>query len=1699
MTTRARKHIAGRDEGSEYREDGEWRMSPVETQRVAHEEEREQTSVYRESVDWVELKESKLSEKLADRVLLDPSYWRVAWDERSSLYDKSWLDLSVLNFCLMHSAFMHRGRGAIHFVDAWTLESCINDRGPQEEEDWISRYRELSGMPPAEQPCAPAIVMSFILRRSHFFVVIFDVASNTVYEMGRNLVPGLSGNWDEWDGPLHYTWICRLHGWEVPQDEPIREVVDWAQDGYNCGPLVFGAVESLFLTGLELNDEGAPLDVWRPCSHLSRIRMLNIMYAECPHLLQEYTRRHRNPDPLWNIAWDIEESDRFMEMVPRSFGAWPEVQVLRAQSEKCARCKESNVSVPAAQATQTEGAKESGGEEVIEAPTENSMLDRGVVLRTLPAKLTEGNTVDSTRFERRTMPVDLPAPKGKLWKAHNDCFDDYYGYRPSLEDTEHLRDREVLQNATTYYVPHATYQRPNSEMFIDYGFRLSANFAHIPYFTNPVLPERHVLRCGLGRDESEALATLHPSLESYSLTRNPSQDRTVEVPGVKVVGLQEMLKLAEDKDSSASAEKVFVAGQDPDTGANLVVDAELDQLDLAENQVLFRADIDSVIFVGRRVKVKKSVEVRCGPLVGTIPLAKSNHIDIWMLAPPTKQQRWDKNWDWAERRVGLSRIPHVQFIRCNKVSVLIMFPRMVHTHPVTGKAATAVPLDIQKVWWDEIVLPALHSCVGEGSKIYVTTTTEHGQRKTKTKGQKMGNINQIKEASVQPEELNRLFDCMEDRVKELGATNKVVAGFGSFFCMLESKGIKMKTVCDLPPGGFEEGEHPLKKMERELPDYDWEYLEDRKNGELYVDVAFSFNPAQLKTQAQSGSSESSDEREHVLSELLGEEEAQEMGAKKNRRGDLFHFRQPKRGKEPPTPAKTGEGVSGMWRLKCLEDSFGACGFNKGQVHHLNTLNSYGGIQAEMSAEREKRTHIVYRSAYNLVYETSRLKTNESLGISEGEAMGGGLEFLQESDERAKNWSPELASNCYGVRDEYRMTYAAAEKVLKVAHELVSGFYESRPILWIKTSVLLAFSSSERWGTGWRPNHGSITVLLCHLRRCITGTPIVTNGQIRDLLRAAQLSAIQGRFGMAFLSGWNPKKTNIMDHLPDRDPEEICRVVAVPGNGPRLRRKPPPVGSAPNLLHPLGSHPTWKTVQESISKNPFVLVKPFAYTEDWDSHEIASNLFQKFTRHVLNYMLPVHVNYKITNLKEAMTAWTLGNMYKIVQQIKWYPSSCALGGIGIGGQRETPFGQRREVFFHPVNTRVCSRGQWAVFQQKHGYIGEYWRRIKELPSEEVEKIHGALDIIFSYVQCLPPAAAPTENGSGIIWRREKSVYAVGINPLYLRLEGIRPDSAGIRRNQLKSFGERMFNTRATIEAFISREVIGDDRWNNREQRKVREKFRKGRSARRNNARVPPARKVVDNSAVLTNDGRRLVCGEETTSTGKTPLPQKHNGLQPAEVANEKNTGKNRARVETATTAEPAPVAPKKRPRVKSAKQRNKRKPPQRKAKDATTKALERVQVQETGSGSDPVTQNQQTYLIGESRTSSNESNDSVMRNPWKRLLGNRTVNRESSDSTVYEPWKQLMGEGTDYGRSECRVESDDEEFRGPATFHAWRQLIEGNRSDDSDPDLREPWKKLLGRGEGTESSGPPSSVASVRGRHGRLYSSSDEEDDRMDES
>jgi len=136
------------------------------------------------------------------------------------------------------------------------------------------------------------------------------------------------------------------------------------------------------------------------------------------------------------------------------------------------------------------------------------------------------------------------------------------------------------------------------------------------------------------------------------------------------------------------------------------------------------------------------------------------------------------------------------------------------------------------------------------------------------------------------------------------------------------------------------------------------------------------------------------------------------------------------------PNHSEEELVGLWRLDCLEASYGAGGYLMGQIHTLNTLSMYGGLQAESPRWRSKQTHIRFRSSYNLAYEATRQHDNSRNLFEEKEVFNRGPWFQHQLNSVKEIYEDKASEQSYGVRDEFRISGKAIDELVKCVDDCV---------------------------------------------------------------------------------------------------------------------------------------------------------------------------------------------------------------------------------------------------------------------------------------------------------------------------------------------------------------------------------------------------------------------------------------------------------------------------------------------------------------------------------------------------------------------------------------------------------------------------------------------------------------------------------------
>ena len=511
--------------------------------------------------------------------------------------------------------------------------------------------------------------------------------------------------------------------------------------------------------------------------------------------------------------------------------------------------------------------------------------------------------------------------------------------------------------------------------FADQGMRLLTSFAHMFFMDAPINPLDHILPPGGN----------NPHLERYFEEQHGVQ-WTLEEPGgltthlpedVTICGLSRMLAQAADRVGTKVNRDLFVRGNGKD-GKDICLDLEKDAVAVPPEDVQISLDIDSLIWVTRLVQVQGHVHLAITPTVGKdAPIRKSNHVTVNILYPPTAHERVSHERDWVQNITPISVIPHTIFAKIadgkNPIVITIHFPRMLH-YARNGKREAKIPFPIQRMFWDRVILPALRRNSTREAEVYRSSTVDEIFRKDGSAKQRKGSYFNARTSVVSAAEFRAIQETMVQIVRD----DPQLSMYKSFFFVLDAKAIKHHT--RVPLSELSPSLSPLTALRKANFGLDVDYMLNRQNGELVVDLAFSFTPKKHSSRTNA----------------------------------------------PYMP------LVGLWRLDVLEASFGAGGYTMGNVHNIGTFSRYGAIQATMSRNASQVSHVLYRSTYNLQYEAIRPLDNEVYFPEDGEVYDLDDKYMPECKRRIDIFrSKDICNGTYGVRDEYRIGGLALIEVLKV--------------------------------------------------------------------------------------------------------------------------------------------------------------------------------------------------------------------------------------------------------------------------------------------------------------------------------------------------------------------------------------------------------------------------------------------------------------------------------------------------------------------------------------------------------------------------------------------------------------------------------------------------------------------------------------------
>ena len=443
-------------------------------------------------------------------------------------------------------------------------------------------------------------------------------------------------------------------------------------------------------------------------------------------------------------------------------------------------------------------------------------------------------------------------------------------------------------------------------------------------------------------------ATMGPQLD---VEHSTFQDAGTGIGDSVHLGLRGMLDEAGREAGTVHSQNAFLTGTTR-SGDHIKVSPQKDSIVVDPSSIVRKADIDSLIWVGRHVQFKDACNIYLMPVHRhSPPFSKSNHVSVRLLLPPTQAQ-WDNHQIGNEiKYFQLSQIPHMDFGHIGdgdaRFNVVVCFPRMTFKPAGSRFMKTFIPHVIQEVWLTHCVIAALQDTFKAdypGTMEYIPSSVEEqklkygGDRKTRT-------------FPLSPAALSSLQQRLGEKVN---ANPSLLSRFGSFFFVIDSRGFKLLSKQHKWSG------EATREFQDMLPFLDLQYMMDRDNGELFLDMGIS-----------------------------------------------YHAEQPE-----------VEPVVGLWKLPDLKEIYQRMGFRKPIQHHTNTLLSLGGMQAQTTKSHRHAKHILSRLSYNLVFQVVRSPGTKEYLTSVDDAIKGNNKFVEGCDKWIQLFSKSFQQG-YGVRDEVR--------------------------------------------------------------------------------------------------------------------------------------------------------------------------------------------------------------------------------------------------------------------------------------------------------------------------------------------------------------------------------------------------------------------------------------------------------------------------------------------------------------------------------------------------------------------------------------------------------------------------------------------------------------------------------------------------------
>lgn len=730
-------------------------------------------------------------------------------DNLEFLKDQQWISATLIDAWLT-TAWKTLEEPKAYYIPTSFIPSTGNLTQENISNEEIIKFRNLytGTLPPIGMSCPLAPVV-YVMNTdgNHFFTLVFAPTQGTIFIIGKQYNQDARmfkhTNWHPWQGKRVWPTVCKLMGWDHSNIGPIQLCsIDWKQNGYDCGPIACQVALRIMEHGIDMDMSSFWSAKQFPCCHLLRIKI-----AEAAHtlVLQANEAFHYLKSIyLARLSEKLDESPSSLKAgyrhLSKTIGPNPGSHLtpitrnLYTAMEKCPQCCASNQDVYERQQALLHPIPIHGKDPVVLAkehkfkvldgtysqnqyiqgkseldPEQETKEDHQVIINNGQEFRSNETPTNHTRPQSgwkeasigrfpRPIPLDIPPPTSLLGlkPPFQSDFDDYTA-GPSLTALEPIVNMVLQSQPSMVYLCNRMTISPWS-LFKDYGYRLLPCFGHMFHLDVPIMVKQHLCTPGIQKPPSSLIQTQYP----IGKTRRGDK---INIPDVRTVGLQELLDLAIDEDSN----NILLTGKIMETASQNPRHISLDLLrdNTPPDSLILSCDIDSIIWVTQHPRFKASISIYSNPIIRDMaPISKRNHVKVDLLFPQSEddQMRIGGRTEWQTNSWSLSTLPHLLLGVVHQISssvdLLLFFPRMAHRDPHRGFWINKIPPDVQGIFWDQVLLPALKAITPSTRKPYLPLNRDQSSFKQGRgrKGFKTGTVD------IRPEALPNLIKHMKDLV-----------------------------------------------------------------------------------------------------------------------------------------------------------------------------------------------------------------------------------------------------------------------------------------------------------------------------------------------------------------------------------------------------------------------------------------------------------------------------------------------------------------------------------------------------------------------------------------------------------------------------------------------------------------------------------------------------------------------------------------------------------------------------------------------------------------------------------------------------------------------------------------------------------------------------------------------------------------------